>query len=210
MSKTVTISKTKIAKIHKLAKSMPRLTKVAALMKKAQEEGNLGPDEVKDIAEDTQEILLSVVEMVGDIIEGVPSEEEPIEEVTEEVTEEPTEPEIPTVESREDDNEDRKEEKIQIAKLEKEITNMKNDGIHKDLTIKYAKLFPESVREAKEKEFATSKDSIPVLQARLKEASKIMTGRKSIKVAQLTDGSITYIEDDDSDNSSSLDFKGKF
>jgi len=73
--KSVTISATKFAKIHKLAKSMPQLTKVAGLLQRAEDEGNLGPEQVKEIAEDTKQILLSVVEMVDDIVEGVPAEE---------------------------------------------------------------------------------------------------------------------------------------
>ena len=209
MSKTVAISANKIAKLHKLAKTTPTLTKVAALMKKAQEEGNLGPDEVKDIAEDTKEILLSVVEMVEDIVEGGPAVEE---EITEEVVEEePREEKIPDVieGQHEEDDEIKKRENIQIAKLTKEITQIKNAGLHKDLTIKYGKLFPDTIREAKEKQFADSKDSIPILEARIKEASQIIKDRKSMKIAQLTDG--TYIEDDDDyTTTTGLDYKGKF
>ena len=210
MSKTVTISATKIAKIHKLAKNMPGLTKVAALMKKAQEEGNLGPDEVKDIAEDTKDLLLSVVEMVDEIAEGVPAADAVVdeEEVTEEVTGE-TPDEIPEVVEGEG-AENRKKENIQIAKLTKEITQIKEASIHKDLTIKYGKLFPDTIREAKEKEFAASKDSIPILEARIKEASLIIKDRKSMKIAQLSDGTTSFIEDDDDNSTSQLDYKGKF
>ena len=206
--KSVTISATKVAKIHRLAKTSPTLTKVAALMKKAQDEGNLGPDEVKEIAEDTQQILLSVVEMVNEIAEGVPAEDA-IEETTEEVIETPEEkPEVPIVEGKEED-EDKKENKDKIAKLENELNQMKQASIHKELTIKYGKLFPEIVREAREKEFATSKDSIQVLEARIKEASGILTDRKAVKIAQLgTDGE-TFFEDDDYSNDI-LNLKGKF
>jgi len=210
MSKTVTISAIKAAKIHKLAKTMPSLTKVAALMKKAQDEGNLGPDEVIEIAEDTQEVLLSVVEMIGDIVEGVPATEE--EGITEEevVEEKPREEEIPNViEGQVENNEEEKKENIQIAKLTKEITQIKDASLHKDLTIKYGKLFPDTIREAKEKQFADSKDSIPILEARIKEASMVIKDRKSMKIAQLTDG--TYIEDDDdyATTGSGLNYKGK-
>jgi len=207
MSKTVTISATKLAKIHKLAKSMPRLTKVAALMKKAEDEGTLGPEEVKDIAEDTKEILLSVVEMVEDIAEGVPAEGGIEEEVTEEIREEPEE-EIPTLEAQEED-EDKKKENEKIAKLQNEINQMKQASTHKELTVKYGKLFPEQVREAKEKEFATSKDSIAILEARIKEASGILTDRKTVKVAQLTTEGETFFEDDYDNTSSNLNYKGK-
>jgi len=210
MSKTVSISATKVAKIHRLAKQNPTLTKIAALMKKAQDEGNLGPDEVKDIAEDTQEVLLSVVEMIGEIAEGVPATEGEIgdeEVVTDEVPEE--EPEIPEVVEGEGD-EERKKENIQIAKLTKEITQIKNASVHKDLTIKYGKLFPDTIREAKEKEFAASKDTIPILEARIKEASMIIKDRKSMKIAQLTDGSGYIEDDDDTTTGSTLDYKGKF
>lgn len=208
--KSVSISATKLAKIHKLAKTMPQLTKVAGLLRKAEDEGNLGPEEVKEIAEDTKEILLSVVEMVDDIAEGVPAEEVATEETTEEVIETPEE-EIPTVEGREDEDEDKKKDNLQIAKLQTEINQMKQASKHKELTLKYAKLFPEQVREAKEKEFANSKDSIPILEARIKEASTILTDRKTVKVAQLTTDGHSFFEDDDySNDSSNLDMRGKY
>jgi len=203
--KSVSISATKVAKIHKLAKSMPTLSKIAGLLKKAEDEGNLGPEEVKEIAEDTKQILLSVVEMVDDIAEGVPAEDALVEEPTEEVIETPEE-EIPTVEGQEEDDKDKKRENEKIAKLESELNKIKQASIHEKLTIKYGKLFPEQVREAKEKEFANSKDTIQVLEARIKEASAILTDKKSIKIAMLTDGT-TFIEDDDNGN---LDFRGKF
>lgn len=209
MSKTVTISATKVAKIHRLAKTSPTLTKVAALMKKAQDEGNLGPEEVKEIAEDTQQILLSVVEMVNEIAEGVPAEEA-IEETTEEVIETPEEKkDIPNVVEGKDDDEDKKENKDKIAKLENELNQMKQASIHKELTIKYGKLFPEIVREAREKEFAKSTDSIKVLEARIKEASAILTDRKAVKVAQLSTTGETFFEDDDYTNDN-INLKGKF
>ncbi len=209
----VSISATKFAKIHKLAKTMPQLTKVAGLLQRAEEQGTLGPEEVKDIAEDTKQILLSVVEMVDDIVEGVPAEdvlEEPTEEPTEGVPEGPTEPEIPTVQGQEDEDDKDKKTNEKMAKLQNEIKLMKEASTHKDLTIKYGKLFPEQVRVAREKEFANSKDSIPVLEARIKEASTILTDRKAVKVAQLTTTGETYFDDDDySNDSNNLDFKGK-
>ncbi len=208
--KSVSISAIKVAKIHRLAKTTPTLTKMAALMKKAQDEGNLGPDEVKEIAEDTQQILLSVVEMVNEIAEGVPATEGEIgeEEIVEEVPDAPDK-DIPDVVEGQGDDEIKKKENIQVAKLQKEITEIKEASMHKDLTIKYGKLFPETIREAKEKEFAGSKDSIKILEARIKEAALIIKDRKSMKIAQLTDGT-SFIEDDDDSNSNSLDFKGKF
>jgi len=208
MSKTVTISAIKSAKIIKLAKTMPRLTKVAALMKKAQDEGTLGPEEVKDIAEDTKDILLSVVEMVEDIAEGVPAVDGIEEEVVSNTPEETPEEVPEVVEGQGEEGEKREKENIQIAKLQSDLKQMKEASMHKDLTIKYGKLFPETVREAKEKEFAASKDSISILEARIKEAASVIKDRKTMKIAQLTDGS-SFIEDDDNSHNS-LDFKGKF
>jgi len=210
--KSVTISATKFAKINKLAKSMPQLTKVAGLLERAQEGGSLGPEEVKDIAQDVQQVLSSVVDMVGDIVEGVPAEEG-LEEPTEEVIEKPQEEEeIPMVQAQdEDDDKDKKETNAKMAKLQDEIKLMKEASIHKDLTIKYVKLFPEQVKVAREKDFANSTDSIQVLQARIKEASSIISDRKAIKVAQLTTEGATYFEDDDYDiNTNNLNWKGKF
>lgn len=206
--KSVTITATKVAKIHKLAKSMPTLTKVAGLLKKAEDEGNLGPEEVKEIAEDTKQILLSVVEMVDDIAEGVPAEDAIVEETTEEVIEEDKKVIPPIVEGQTEEDEDKKENNEKIAKLESELKLMKQASMHEKLTIKYGKVFPESVRAAREKEFANSKDTIPVLEARIKEASGILTDRKAVKVAQLTTTGETFFEDDDYSNDN-LDFKGK-
>jgi len=208
--KSVTISATKVAKIHRLAKTSPTLTKVAALMKKAQDEGNLGPEEVKEIAEDTQQILLSVVEMVNEIAEGVPVEDTIVDDDDAVISDDipKRDDDIPIVEGQDDDD-DKKKENEKIAKLQNEINEMKQASTHKELTIKYGKLFPETIREAKEKEFAGSKDSIKILEARIKEAALIIKDRKSMKIAQLTDGT-SFIEDDDDSNSNSLDFKGKF
>jgi len=209
--KSVTISATKVAKIHRLAKTSPTLTKVAALMKKAQDEGNLGPEEVKEIAEDTQQILLSVVEMVNEIAEGVPAEDAIVDDVDDTVVTDDIpkkDDDISIVEGK-DEDEDKKENKDKIAKLENELNQMKQASIHKELTIKYGKLFPEIVREAREKEFAKSTDSIKVLEARIKEASAILTDRKAVKVAQLTTSGETFFEDDDYTNND-YNLKGKF
>jgi len=206
--KSVTISASKMAKLHKLAKQMPQLTKVAGLLQKAEDVGNLGPEEVKDIAEDTKQILLSVVEMVDEIVEGVPVEEV-TEEITEEVTEEPTEPEIPMVQGQEEDDKDKKENNEKIAKLQNEIKLMKEASTHKELTAKYGQVFPEHVRAAREKEFGNSKQSIQVLEARIKEASGILSDRKAVKVAQLSTAGETFFEDDDYSDDA-LNFKGVF
>lgn len=209
--KTVTISAIKMAKIHKLAKSMPQLTKVAALLKKAEDEGNLGPEEVKEIAEDTKQILLSVVEMVDDIVEGVPAEDTIVDDDDAVISDDipKRDDDIPIVEGQEEDDKDKKKENEKIAKLQNQINEMKQASTHKELTIKYGKLFPDTIREAKEKEFAASKDSINILEARIKEASLIIKDRKSMKIAQLTTDGVTFIEDDD-DTNNILNLKGKF
>lgn len=212
--KSVTITATKLAKIHKLAKSMPQLTKVAGLLKKAEDEGNLGPEEVKEIAEDTKQILLSVVEMVDDIAEGVPAEDAIVDDDDAVISDDipKRDDDIPIVEGQDDDDDkDKKKENEKIAKLQNEVNQMKQASKHKDLTLKYAKLFPENVREAREKEFANSKDTIQVLEARIKEASTILTDRKAVKAAQLTTTGESFFEDDDySNDSNNLDMKGKY
>jgi len=202
MSKAITISAAKRAKLTKLAKAMPRLTKIAGLMDRAQEEGNLGPEEVKDIAADTKEILLQVVEMVEDIEQGVPVEDSPIEE--EEVIEEDND--LPIVEGQEDNDDEKKKEDPKIAQLRKELNDIKYASKILELKTKYGKLFDEALREAKEKDFVADNPSIVIAEERIKQASKILSDKKVMRVAMIeTDGSTSYIEDEDSNE---LNFKG--
>ncbi len=63
------------------------------------------------------------------------------------------------------------------------------------LASKYASLFPKSLREAKMNEILTSKQGMDIIQAKVQEASDIITSKTMIKVASMTN-SIFDLESD--------------
>jgi len=215
VSKTVTISAARWTTALRLAKATKRVVKIAGLMKRSEDEGNLSPEEVKDISNDMEEIALSLADMADTISEGVPAEDAVEEEVMDR-DEVPEENEIPMVESKKDksaadDEEEDKDKKDKIASLEKQIKNLQYKEALKDLTTKYGKLFSETIREAKEKEFGKDNEPIKILEAKYKEASNLTKDKKVMRVAMIdNNGRTSYIEDDPEGNDSNgqLNFKG--
>lgn len=193
--------------------------------KTAQDEGSLGPEEVKDIIEDVVDMAETIADLGMAIEEGVPGGEveEPIveEEVTEPVVEE-------EIEDRENisqklaknksarsrhgaDHEDENETlelKEKVSQLTKDLDAMKTAQKKEKLAQKYAQNWPEPMREAKVKEFMGRKGNLAVLEAQVTEAISIMGDKKAIKVAAMNDDtfSITHF---DNDNSNTIAFGSK-
>ena len=191
----------KNAQAVKIAKT--NLSAVATKFKTAQDEGTLSADETKELNIEILEMAAAIGDIAETVVEGVPAEGLEGEEMTVE------EPEV--VEGDGDgisqrinqgaQDEMKKENldlKNKMAQLEDDMEETKKEAKQKDLAIQYAQIYPEKLRAAKQKEFATSTDSLPILEARLKEAKSFMTNKSIIKEAALESGSLFEITESDS------------
>ena len=185
------------------------LSKLATKYKTAQEGEVLGPEEVKDIAMETVSVLNDVQEMVEAIAEGVPAEEgSPLDSPV--IDEHPVREETPGLESNLDNLRQRDEEEEEdprkligkIASLQKEITGMKEASARKELATQYASLWPAGkTASAKFASFYKSKDSLPILQARLEAAkSNVGTSNSKQKQASMIPNRALYEGFNDSNN----------
>lgn len=153
------------------------LAKVASKFKAAQEGGTLGPEEVKEIAEETISVLQDAAEMMSDVAEGVPAEESsPIEEGPVAAPEEEEPPVVAT--EGEDDDEEKKRLMDRIGSLESTIKGMKEASAREKIATEYAALWPTKQAKGKFASVMKSKDSIEILQAKLAEAKSIMSNQK--------------------------------
>ena len=181
--------------------------------KTAQEDGTLSADETKDMSMAILDLVEEVTEIASDIAEGVPAETEDIDEL----------PEEPVIQKgmnhglserinqgKDDDDEEKLELKDKVAKLTTQVATMQKEAKQEKLSIEYAKHFPVSQREAKQKEFANSTDSLPILEARLTEAKSFLKNPLVIKEAALQDDTFEITEMPGNNSKGGLDFGGKF
>ena len=184
--------------------------------KTAQDEGTLSPEETKDMSMEILDLVEEVANIASDITEGVPagdggtgngeiSTDEP-------VTEEGGLSERINQGQEKDDDKEKLELKDKIAKLNTTVSTMQKEAKQEKLAIEYAKHFPITQREAKQKEFAKSTDSLPILEARLKEAKSFFKNPSVIKEAALQDDTfeITEMPGNNTNSSNMLNFGGKF
>ena len=73
------------------------------------------------------------------------------------------------------DDKDNLERDNKIAQLEKDNKEMKEAQIKQDLSLKYAQLFPEPMRQAQIKSFMSHKEGPRILEARLDEATVLLS-----------------------------------
>ena len=203
--------------IKEASQTLKTLTK---RMKTAQDEGTLSPDEVQEISMEISQMAETIADLGMAIEEGVPSTEngdESSDDETEDVvsTDESIDDRENISQSTDDkDNEKRmRDMEAQISQLTKDKDSLKSAQAKRDLAQKYAKLWQEPAREAKEKEFLTRKGSIAVLQAQVTEDASIMGDKQALRQAQLEDdGSSLYDLADSNDQGSSsgnISFGGK-
>ncbi len=183
--------------------------------KTAQDEGTLSPEETKDMSLEILDLVEEVAEIASGITEGVPAGDG--DGITDEIINDETNVEGTSdgLEERinqgqEDDDDEKLELKDKIAKLNTTVTTMQKEAKQKDLAVEYAKHFPVSQREAKQKEFAKSVDSLPILEARLKEAKNFFKNPSIIKEAALQDKTFEITEMPGNNSNGGLDFGGKF
>jgi len=154
--------------------------------KTALDDGSLSQDEVKDKAMEVINLAAKLEEITEDIVEGVTVEggtettTEPIDNGAGEYTTENNIPDkvVQTAGLHNDDDETNK----RIAQLEKDNKEMKEDNkdmkeaqIKQDLSLKYAQLFPEPMRQAQIKAFMSHKEGPRILEARLDEATVLLS-----------------------------------
>lgn len=190
--------------------------------KSAQDEGTLGPDEVKDIVMDVVDMAETIADLGMQIEEGVPATEETTD-ITEDVTESDVTENIEDRESisqklakeksarsrhgADDEKDDNKTLELteKLAQVTKDLEAMKTAQKKEKLAQKYAQNWPEPMREAKSKEFMSRKGNLAVLEAQVTEAISIMGDKKAIKVAALNDDTFEIIQFDDN-NSNTINF----
>ncbi len=195
-----------------LKEAKENITKIRTQFKTAQDEGTLSPEETKDMSLQILDLVEEVADIASGITEGVPAEggiegigndEKVIEEGMDGLDERINQ-------GQEEDDDEKLDLKNKIAKLNKTVATMQKEAKQEKMSMEYAKSFPDSQREAKQKEFAKSPDSLPILEARLKEAKTFLKNPSLIKEAALQDDTFVITEMPKSNNPGGLDFGGKF
>lgn len=194
-----------------LKEAKENITSLKTKFKTAQDEGTLSPEETKEMSLEILDLLEEVAEIASDVVEGVPADvgDTTTEDTNNEAMDEDSEIKERINQGKDDDDE-KLELKDKVAKLNTTILTMQKEAKQEKLAIEYAKHFPISQREAKQKEFAKSSDSLPILEARLKEAKSFFKNTSAIKEAALQDNTFEITEMPGTISTSRLDFGGKF
>ena len=217
--KKVSIKEAKVKLSLKEAKT--NILTLKTKFKTAQDEGTLSPEETKDMSLEILDLVEEVANIASSVAEGVPAGDGGgINDITDDVTndditnDESLEGNDDTLNERinqgKDDDDEKLELKDKMAKLNAKVSSMEKEAKQKDLAVEYAKHFPITQREAKQKEFAKSTDSLPILEARLKEAKAFFKNPSVIKEAALQDSTFEINEMPGNNSHNSLDFGGKF
>lgn len=188
--------------VHTNVKSKTQLLKTASNLKafstkiKTAQDEVLTPEIVKDMAMEIMEVAEVAAEVAAEIAEGVPAEEMGREERREE---EPEQIEIAQEEKDKDKDkqtagiekgaqdkmEDEDDDKMKS--LEAKLEKMERKAKLAELAPKYAKLFPQSMHEAKMNEILNSKLPLNQIGVKIQEASDIITNKTMVKVASMSD-----------------------
>jgi len=177
-----------------IVKTASTLKQFSTKIKNAQDEV-LTPETVKEIAQEIMEVAEVATELAEEIAGGVPVEEaSPLENGSENRGEDrnmPSQIEVAQDEEGEgegtDDDLDKDKMKEEVASLKNELTKIKRASQLEKLSTKYASLFPTTMQDAKTKEILTSKLPLPIIEAKVQEASDIITNKTMVKVASMTD-----------------------
>ncbi len=180
-----------------ILKTASTLKEFSSKIKVAEEGGVLTPETVKEIAEEIREVAEVATELAEEISEGVPAEGGEREERSEEPRQ------IEVAQDDEDDDKKKKEaadkefdkgkddekedHKEKLASLQNDLVKIKREATLAKLAPKYASLFPKNMHEAKMNEILTSKQPLNIVEAKIQEASDIITNKTMIKVASMTD-----------------------
>ena len=180
-----------------ILKTASTLKEFSSKIKNAQEE-TLTPETVKEIAEEIREVAEVATELAEEIAEGVPAEEarpgigdreeQPKQiEVAADETDEEKKKRMTKEAVDDDEKDDEKEDlKEKLASLQNDLIKIKREATLAKLAPKYASLFPKNMHEAKMNEILNSKQPLQIVEAKIQEASDIITNKTMIKVASMS------------------------
>lgn len=195
-----------------LLKTASTLKTFSGKIKSAQDEV-LTPEAVKDMAMEIMEVAEVAAEMAEEIAENVPAENgmdmdreermepEQIEMAQEEEDKDEDKQTAGTARGAADTDEDEEKRKLreQVASLSKDLSGLKREAKLSKLAPKYASLFPKSMHEAKMNEILNSNQPLNIIEAKIQEASDIITNKTMVKVASMTDSPFGFTDESDSE-----------
>lgn len=183
-----------------ILKTASTLKEFSTKIKSAQIGETLTPETVKDIALEIAEVAEVATELAAEIAEGVPAQEEErgldreegrdpeqIEVAADETEEEKKKRMEKTAAADKDDDDNKDKLKEQVASLTKQLGGIKREARLAKLAPKYASLFPQSMHEAKMNEIINSTKSLEIVEAKIQEASEIISNKTMVKVASMSD-----------------------
>lgn len=197
-----------------ILKTASTLKVFSAKIKAAQIGETLTPETVKEISEEIMEVASVAAELANEIAEGVPAEEEGRDalsnrgeepEQIEVAADETDEEKKKRMEKKEAQDEDDDEDKDKIKELEASLAKLTREATLAKLAPKYASLFPQSMHEAKLNEIINSKQPLNIVEAKIQEASDIISNKTMVKIASMNNS----IFDLDSDNSEEVNIASK-
>lgn len=173
-----------------LIKTASTLKDFSGKIKSAQMGETLTPEAVQEIALEIADVAEVAAELASEIAENVPAEggNGIMDELRGENSEESTEG-IGQIETAQDDDmkDDEKEDlKEKLASLTSDLTKIKREATLAKLAPKYASLFPKELHEAKMNEILNSQQTLQIVEAKIQEASDIITNKTMIKVASMS------------------------
>lgn len=196
-----------------ILKTASTLKVFSAKIKAAQIGETLTPEVVKEVAEEIMEVASVAAELANEIAEGVPAEEEGRDALSTreegpeqiEVAADETEDEKKKrMEKEKTAQDDKDEDKEKIKNLEASLEEMKRETKLAKLAPKYASLFPQSMHEAKLNEIINSKQPLNIVEAKIQEASDIISNKTMVKIASMNNSIFDLETDGDEINISSV------
>lgn len=169
------------------------LKNIVNRFKVANEGGVLGPEEVKEIAEETIAVISDAAQMIENIADGVPAVEtsSPLsddrgvgdsgigggDDTGDDGDKKP-------IVATDDEDEEKKLMRSEIASLKKQMDDIKLASAKEKLASEYASLWPLKQAKAKHASFMKTTGSLEILQAKLDEAKSIMSS-SNVKQASM-------------------------
>ena len=182
-----------------MLKSASVLKEFSTKIKSAQIGETLTPETVQEIAGEIMEVASVAAELANEIAEGVPAGEGENKSPLGDRGEENGQPKQIEVAADETDEEkkkrmektaaedDDKEDKEKIKNLEASLEKLQREATLAKLAPKYASLFPQTLHEAKMNEIINSKEPLNIVEAKIKEATAIITDKTMVKIASMND-----------------------
>lgn len=197
-----------------ILKTASTLKSFSSKIKAAQIGETLTPETVKEISEEIMEVASVAAELANEIAEGVPAEEENRDALGGEREEGPEQIEVAAeetddekkkrMEKKEAQDDDKDEDKEKIKNLEASLEKMQRETKLAKLAPKYASLFPQSMHEAKLNEIINSKQPLNIVEAKIQEASDIISNKTMVKIASMNNSIFDLETDGDEINISSV------